>query len=60
MELEYAELRSHWLKGGFPGSYLSADHYLSSSWRENFIRTFLEKDIPALGFSVSTEKVRRL
>ena len=60
MELEYAELRSHWLKGGFPISYLSADPYLSSSWRENFIRTFLEKDIPALGFSVSTEIVKRL
>ncbi|MCK5197025.1 MAG: ATP-binding protein [Spirochaetales bacterium] len=60
LELEYKNLRNHWLKGGFPLSYLSADLSLSSSWRENFIRTFLEKDVPALGFSVSTEIIRRL
>ena len=60
LEVGYKNLRDHWLKGGFPLSFLSADSYLSNLWRENFMRTFLEKDIPSLGFSVSTETVRRL
>jgi predicted AAA+ superfamily ATPase len=36
-----------WLRGGFPEAYLQAE--ASMSWRQDFIRTYLERDIPALG-----------
>ena len=42
-----------WLRGGFPRSYLAADEEGSVVWRKNFIRTFLERDLAALGFGLS-------
>jgi len=41
-----------WLRGGFPRSFLAASDNRSLAWRKNFIRTFLERDIPQLGFSI--------
>jgi uncharacterized protein len=49
-----------WLRGGFPDSYLGRDTAASLEWRENFIRTFLERDIPQLGFNIPAETLRRL
>ncbi len=49
-----------WLRGGFPDSYLARDTAASLEWRENFIRTFLERDIPQLGFNIPAETLRRL
>ena len=48
-----------WQRGGFPRSYLVTDEADSSLWRENFIRTFLEKDIPQLGITIPAESLRR-
>ena len=48
-----------WIRGGFPRSFLSADETVSISWRENFIRTFLERDIPQLGITIPAETLRR-
>jgi predicted AAA+ superfamily ATPase len=42
-----------WQRGGFPRSYLAADEEASVAWRKNFIRTFLERDLAALGFGLS-------
>ena len=42
-----------WQRGGFPRSYLAADEENSVAWRKNFIRTFLERDLAALGFGLS-------
>ncbi|MEM7403392.1 MAG: ATP-binding protein [Myxococcota bacterium] len=42
-------LQKLWLRGGFPDSYAAADDHASSEWRQNFIRTYLERDIPQLG-----------
>ena len=42
-----------WQRGGFPRSYLAADDEGSATWRKNFIRTFLERDLAALGFGLS-------
>jgi hypothetical protein len=42
-----------WQRGGFPRSYLAADEESSVAWRKNFIRTFLERDLAALGFGLS-------
>jgi predicted AAA+ superfamily ATPase len=42
-----------WQRGGFPRSYLAGDEESSVVWRKNFIRTFLERDLAALGFGLS-------
>jgi uncharacterized protein len=47
-----------WLRGGFPRSFLAADEASSQLWRDDFIRTFLERDIPQLGISVPAETLR--
>jgi predicted AAA+ superfamily ATPase len=39
----------HWNRGGFPESLLASDDAASADWRRDFIRTFLERDIPAFG-----------
>ena len=53
------EWRRLWLRGGFPRSYLSEDETTSALWREDFIRSHLERDIPALGISIPAETLRR-
>ena len=58
-ETGVGEWRNLWLRGGFPRSYLSEDHASSALWREDFIRSHLERDIPALGISVPAETLRR-
>ena len=47
------------IRGGFPLSYLAEDDNTSYMWRQSYIRTFLERDIPALGFSIPPEQIRR-
>ncbi len=58
-ELDYS-LQRHWMRGGYPDSYLAFDDEASSIWRENFIRTYLERDIPQLGFSIAAPRMMRL
>jgi hypothetical protein len=48
-----------WLRGGFPDSLLAADDARSVLWRKNFIRTYLERDIPQLGPRIPAETLRR-
>jgi len=48
-----------WQRGGFPRSFLAGDDTESARWREAFVRTFLERDIPQLGITVSAETLRR-
>ena len=52
-------LHDLWLRGGFPDSFLAADDRSSLLWRQNFIRTYLERDIPALGSRIPAETLRR-
>jgi uncharacterized protein len=49
-----------WVRGGFPDSFLAADDALSLRWRQDFIRTYLERDIPQLGPRIPAETLRRL
>jgi len=49
-----------WLRGGFPDSYLAADDDVAMDWLENLIRTYLERDIPQMGFRVPAVRLRRL
>lgn len=48
-----------WIRGGFPDSFLAADNGVSLRWRENFIRTYLERDVPQLGPRIPAETLRR-
>ncbi|MEA2166297.1 MAG: uncharacterized protein QOK37_4424 [Thermoanaerobaculia bacterium] len=48
-----------WLRGGFPRSFLSDSDAHSLEWRDAFVRTFLERDIPQLGFSIPSDTLRR-
>ena len=54
------DLRCLWLRGGFPRSYLAADDGISLQWRQDFIRTFLERDIGMLGFRMPPARLGRL
>ncbi|HVR75629.1 MAG TPA: ATP-binding protein, partial [Planctomycetota bacterium] len=48
-----------WIRGGFPDAFLAGSEDASWAWRENFIRTFLERDIPQLGSHVPAAVLRR-
>ena len=50
----------HWLRGGYPLSFLSQNDNLSLEWRYNYIRIFLERDIPQLGFNIPAKTLERL
>ena len=48
-----------WTRGGFPRSFLARDDQDSSAWREGFIRTFLQRDIPQFGINIPAAAMRR-
>lgn len=55
-----AELQDRlWLRGGYPSSFLSKTDERSLEWRLDFIATFLERDLPQLGFRFPSENMRR-
>ena len=49
-----------WVRGGFPESYLASNDAHSLEWRKDFIRTYLERDVPLLGPRVPAETLERL
>ena len=51
-ELGPAALRRHWRRGGFPPAYLAGSEQASFVWRQQFIHTYLERDVPQLGISI--------
>ena len=58
-EVGDGELTRLWIRGGFPRSFLATTDEASTFWRENFIRTYLERDIPMLGPRIPAETLRR-
>ena len=48
-----------WVRGGFPDSFLAQSDESSAIWRENFLRAYLEWDIPQLGFQIPVMQLRR-
>ena len=58
-ELGEDESEMLWSRGGFPDSLLGVDDLASFQWREDFIRTYLERDIPQLGPRIPAETLRR-
>ncbi len=59
LEVEGDAREKLWTRGGFPDSFLAESDEASTIWRENFIRTYLERDIPQLGPRVPAETLRR-
>ena len=55
----HAGLQDFWLRGGFPPSWLADSDSASFAWREAFIATHLERDIPAFGIRVPGATLRR-
>jgi predicted AAA+ superfamily ATPase len=49
-----------WVRGGFPESYLAGDDEAAMDWLEDLIRTYLERDIPQMGFNIPAGRLRRL
>jgi hypothetical protein len=60
LELPDNALTSLWLRGGFPESYLAKNDTISLRWRQDFIRTYVERDIPLFGGRIGSEALRRL
>ncbi len=58
-EVGYESYRKLWTRGSFPRSYLARSESASRQWRNDFIRTFLERDIPQLGISIPAQTLRR-
>lgn len=58
-EVGQDHLEKLWLRGGFPDSFDAADDKRSARWREEFIRSYLERDIPQLGPRIAAETLRR-
>ena len=59
LEVPVDNLDTLWVRGGFPASFLAADAGLSFKWRQDFIRTYLERDVPQLGPRIAAETLRR-
>jgi predicted AAA+ superfamily ATPase len=60
LEIPAAGLDTLWARGGFPSSYLAASDRASFRWRQDFIRTYLEREIPQFGPRIPAETLRRL
>jgi predicted AAA+ superfamily ATPase len=58
-EVGAGEIDRLWIRGGFPESFLAPEEETSLRWRQDFIRTYLERDIPQLGPRIPAETLRR-
>jgi predicted AAA+ superfamily ATPase len=59
LEIDPGERSRLWIRGGFPRSFLADSEAASVTWREAFIRNYLERDIPQLGPRIPAETLRR-
>ena len=58
-EVESEDIPRLWVRGGFPDSFLARNDEASRRWRQDFIRTYLERDVPMLGPRIPAETLRR-
>jgi hypothetical protein len=58
-EINSESIQRLWLRGGYPESYLPKGNDNSFAWREAFIKTYLEMDIPQLGIRIPSQQLRR-
>ncbi len=58
-DVEKKDMKQLWLRGGMPRSFITKSDKASLLWRENYITTFLERDIPQLGINIPSHTLRR-
>jgi len=58
-DVDAGKITDLWVRGGLPPSFLASTNEDSFKWRENYIRTFLERDIPNLGIRIPADTLRR-
>ncbi len=56
---EVADLQTHWWRGGYPEALLASGDEEARLWQDGFITTYLERDLPQLGFRIPSPDVRR-
>ncbi|MBI2317526.1 MAG: ATP-binding protein, partial [Betaproteobacteria bacterium] len=54
-EIGAERMRRLWLRGGFPRSFVARSEQVSAQWRRDFVRTFLERDVPQLGVTIPAQ-----
>jgi predicted AAA+ superfamily ATPase len=54
------KIERHWLRGGYPNSYLASDDAASTQWCDDFITSYVERYLPQLGAAASLQQLRRL
>ena len=59
LEVGQEQVERLWVRGGFPDSFLAGSDRASQRWRQDFIRTYLERDIPMFGPRIAAETLRR-
>jgi predicted AAA+ superfamily ATPase len=60
LELEPGSQIKLWLKGGFPEAFLSKDNDIWQQWLDNFIKTYINTDLPILGLDINRNTIRNL
>jgi predicted AAA+ superfamily ATPase len=58
-EIGVGDMARHWLRGGFPLSFTARSLGTSIAWRSQFVRSFLERDLPQLGVTIPAQALRR-
>jgi len=56
---ETQDVNTLWIRGGFPNSFLATNELHSYQWRQEYIRTFLERDIPNLGIKIPAQTINK-
>jgi uncharacterized protein len=59
LEVAPSATETLWVRGGFPRSFLAENDAVSMEWRRNFVRTYLERDVPQFGSRIAAETLRR-
>ncbi|MEQ9290606.1 MAG: ATP-binding protein [Cyclobacteriaceae bacterium] len=54
------DYKIHWFRGGFPDAYLSPNDNILNSWHSNFVKTYIERDLPQLGLNINSVLLRKL
>ncbi len=58
-EVGAAQMSRHWLRGGYPRAFLARSNADSLAWRQQFIQTFVERDLPQLGINIAPQAMLR-
>ena len=55
-----SDIFNHWFSGGFPNAFLSPNNSIRHKWLNNFIQTYVERDLPMLGLNINRNTIRKL